>query len=66
MATKRINVFRPCAASRFMVEVMHDNKHRTTIAEDRSLDDAQDVANQRRDALEALGHKVNVFIDTRR
>jgi hypothetical protein len=66
MNIRRINVFRPCPASRFTVEVMLDNYHRVTIAEGRSLDDAQDVANQRREELEALGHEVYVYIDTRR
>ena len=65
MAIKRIYVFKPCRASRFSVEVLHTAKDRTTIAENRSLDDAQDVANQRKEDLEALGHTVYLILDTR-
>ena len=61
----QIDVFRPCPASRYMVQVSTGPKHISFIADDMPLARAEEIAHQRKDIFEANGRLVSLVVDTR-
>ena len=56
----RINIFRPCPASWYMVEVQGKDVY-DILADDLSLDDAKKEASKHTKALEDQGHAVHLY-----
>ena len=66
MAITNINVYRPCPASRFNVEIQRGQGFYTLLATDLPLTRAEEIAQDRKQIIEANGGVVSLVIDTRR
>ena len=61
----QIDVFRPCPASRYSVQVSTGPRHISFIADDIPLTRAEEIAHQRKEVFEENGRQVSLTIDTR-
>jgi len=61
----QIDVFRPCPASRYSVQVRTGATHTYFVADDLPLTRAEEIAHQRKELFEESGRKVSLAIDTR-
>lgn len=66
MTITNINVYRPCPASRFNVEIQRGAGFYTLIATDLPLTRAEEIAQDRKQIIESNGGIVSLIIDTRR
>lgn len=65
MIITNINVYRPCPASRYQVEISRGREYFDIIASDLRFQDAEDIAQERKRILEANGATVSLVFDTR-
>ena len=65
MTITNINVYRPCPASRYQVEVTRGKTFYEVIASDLRFQDAEEIAHERKQILEANGAVVSLVFDTR-
>ena len=66
MTITNINVYRPCPASRYNVEIQRGKGFYSLIASDLPLTRAEEIAHDRKQTIEANGGIVSLVIDTRR
>ena len=65
MKITRIDVYRPCPASLYQVEISRGPEFFDIIASDLRFQDAEDIAQDRKRILEANGAVVSLVFDTR-
>ena len=65
MTITNINVYRPCPASRYQVEVTRGREFFDIVASDLRFQDAEEIAHERKRILEANGAVVSLVFDTR-